>query len=144
MLAVSVDGNRKLYRFHRKTEALMILVFFEGLFVAEDSVVSTFVDTIQKAVRNTQGRGTCGDSQWTAARETSRKASKLDEEWMEVAVSHATKCEIKWSGRNQEGAGTTAGEEVKQVNSYLSHCALTTKYMSKAARVDMVTLHAVG
>ncbi|KAK9972431.1 hypothetical protein ABG768_025738 [Culter alburnus] len=51
---------------------------------------------------------------------------------------------IKWSGRNQEGAGTTAGEEVEQVNSYLSRCALTTKYMSKAAPVDMVTLHAMG
>lgn len=78
--------------------------------------------------------------------------------------------QIKWSGRNQEGAGTTAGEEVEQVNSYLSRCALTTKYMSKAgdclycvlsyskenclsynpfhlfstARVDMLTLHAMG
>ncbi|KAF4094529.1 hypothetical protein G5714_024551 [Onychostoma macrolepis] len=60
------------------------------------------------------------------------------------ARAHATKCEIKWSGRNQEGAGTTAGEEVEQVNSYLSRCALTTKYMSKAARVDMLTLHAMG
>ncbi|KAK9970282.1 hypothetical protein ABG768_026237 [Culter alburnus] len=196
MLAVSADGNRNSDD----------PGFFEGLFVAEDSAVSTFVDTIQKAVRNTQGRGTCGDSQWTAARETSRRASKLDEEGMEVAVcrhgfllkalnmyrgeifayplylqkelmpakakffamdvaflpalqeltemkpflsimharAHATKCEIKWSGRNQEGAGTTAGEEVEQVNSYLSRCALTTKYMSKAARVDMVTLHAMG
>ncbi|KAK9981838.1 hypothetical protein ABG768_001362 [Culter alburnus] len=205
MLAVSADGNRKLYRFHRNTSS-DDPGFFEGLFVAEDSAVSTFVDTIQKAVRNTQGRGTCGDSQWTAARETSRRASKLDEEGMEVAVcrhgfllkalnmyrgeifayplflqkelmpakakffamdvaflpalqeltemkpflsimharAHATKCEIKWSGRNQEGAGTTAGEEVEQVNSYLSRCALTTKYMSKAARVDMVTLHAMG
>ncbi|XP_047678754.1 uncharacterized protein LOC113652341 [Tachysurus fulvidraco] len=85
MLAVSADGNRKLYRFHRNTSS-DDPSFFEGLFVAEDSVVSTFVDTIQKAVRNTQGRGTCGDSQWTAARETSRKASKLDEEGMEVAV----------------------------------------------------------
>ncbi|KAF3842480.1 hypothetical protein F7725_024431 [Dissostichus mawsoni] len=47
MLAVSADGNRKLYRFRRST---------------------------------------CGDSQWTAARETSRRASKLDEEGMEVAV----------------------------------------------------------
>ncbi|KAI4819445.1 hypothetical protein KUCAC02_004691 [Chaenocephalus aceratus] len=84
--------------------------FFNGLFVAEDSA--------------TQGRGTCGDSQWTAARETSRRASKLDEEGMEVAII--------WSGKNQEGAGMTAGEEVEQVNSYLSRCALTTKYMSKA------------
>ncbi|KAI9537927.1 hypothetical protein NQZ68_020910 [Dissostichus eleginoides] len=47
-------------------------------------------------------------------------------------ASHATKCEIKWSGKNQEGAGMTAGEEVEQVNSYLSRCALTTQYMSKA------------
>ncbi|XP_077051713.1 uncharacterized protein LOC143701906 isoform X1 [Siphateles boraxobius] len=217
MLAVSADGNRKLYRFRRNGSS-DDPGFFEGLFVAEDSTVSSFVDTIQKAVKNTQGRGTCGDSQWTAARETSRRASKLDEEGMEVAVcrhgfllkalnmyrgeifayplylqkelmpakaqffamdvackywpylekvasvlpalqelttmkpflsvmharAHATKCEINWSGRNQEGAGTTAGEEVEQVNSYLSRCALTTKYMSKAARVDMLTLHAMG
>ncbi|XP_026104653.1 uncharacterized protein LOC113097471 isoform X2 [Carassius auratus] len=217
MLAVSADGNRKLYRFRRNGSS-DDPGFFEGLFVAEDSVVSRFVDTIQKAVKNTQGRGTCGDSQWTAARETSRRASKLDEEGMEVAVcrhgfllkalnmyrgeifayplylqkelmpakaqffamdvackywpylekvasvlpalqelttmkpflsvmharAHATKCEINWSGRNQEGAGTTAEEEVEQVNSYLSRCALTTKYMSKAARVDMLTLHAMG
>ncbi|CAK6975960.1 uncharacterized protein LOC115539225 isoform X6 [Scomber scombrus] len=196
-------------------EALVTVLFFDGIFVAEDSAVSGFVDMIQKA---TQGRGTCGDSQWTAARETSRRASKLDEEGMEVAVchhgfllkalnmyrgeifaypmylqkelmpakaqffamdvackywpylekvasvlpalqelttmkpflsimharAHATKCEIKWSGRNQEGAGTTAGKEVEQVNSYLSRCALTTKYMLKAARVDMLTLHAMG
>ncbi|XP_030202206.1 uncharacterized protein LOC115535280 isoform X3 [Gadus morhua] len=216
MLAVSVDGNRKLYRFRRNGSS-GDHAFFEGLFVAEDSAVSGFVDMIQKAVKKTQGRGTCGDSQWTAARETSRRASKLDEEGMEVAVcrhgfllkalnmyrgeifaypmylqkelmpakaqffamdvackywpylekvasvlpalqelttmkpflsvmharAHATKCEIKWSGRNQEGAGTTAGEEVEQVNSYLSRCALTTKYMSKAARLDMLTLHAV-
>ncbi|KAJ8262138.1 hypothetical protein GJAV_G00162820 [Gymnothorax javanicus] len=205
MLAVSADGNRKLYRFRRNGSS-DDTAFFEGLFVAKDSAVSEFVDTVQKAVKNTQGRGTCGDSQWTAARETSRKARKLDEEGMEVAVcrhgvllkglnmyrgeifayplylqrelmpakakffamdvackywpylekaaralpalqelmemkpflsvmharAHATKCEIKWSGRNQEGAGTTAGEEVEQVNSFLSRCALTTKYMSKA------------
>ncbi|KAK0133340.1 hypothetical protein N1851_031157 [Merluccius polli] len=179
------------------------IAFAEGLFVAKDGAVSEFVDTVR---RSTQGRGTCGDSQWTAARESSRRASKLDEEGMEVAVcrhgfllkalnmyrgeifayplflqkelmpakaqffamgvaskywpylekaasvlpalqvltkmkpflsvmharAHATKCEIKWSGRNQEGAGTTASEEVEQVNSYLSRCALTTKYMAKA------------
>ncbi|KAF3837653.1 hypothetical protein F7725_009421 [Dissostichus mawsoni] len=168
MLAVSADGKRKLYRF-RRSGSSDDSAFFNGLFVAEDSVAH-------------------GDSQWTAARETSRRASKLDEEGMEVAVcrhgfllkalnmyrgeifayplylqkelmpakakffamdvaelttmkpflsvmharAHATKCEIKWSGKNQEGAGMTAGEEVEQVNSYLSRCALTTKYMSKA------------
>ncbi|KAI9520655.1 hypothetical protein NQZ68_015575 [Dissostichus eleginoides] len=173
----------------------------------------------------TQGRGTCGDSQWTAARETSRRASKLDEEGMEVAVcrhgfllkalnmyrgeifayplylqkelmpakakfyamdvackywpymekaasvlpalqelttmkpfvsvmharAHATKCEQPFTIRlngvgrtRRDGAGMTAGEEVEQVNSYLSRCALTTKYMSKAARLDMLTVHAMG
>ncbi|KAF4110033.1 hypothetical protein G5714_009285 [Onychostoma macrolepis] len=213
-LAVSADGNRKLYRFRRDTSS-DDPAFFEGLFVAEDVAVSRFVETIQKAVRNTQGKGTCGDSQWTAARETSRRASKLDEEGMEVAVcrhgfllkalnmyrgeifayplylqkelmpakaqffamdvackywpylekaasvlpalqdlttmkpflsvmharAHATKCEIKWSGRNQEGAGTTASEEVEQVNSYLSRCAQTTKYMSKAETFFVVPPH---
>lgn len=34
----------------------------------------------------TPGRGTCGASQWSAARETARRASKLDEEGLEVAV----------------------------------------------------------
>lgn len=217
MLAISVDGNRKLYRFLHN-ESSDDREFFDGLFVVEDSNVSAFVDTLQKVMKTTRGRGTCGDSQWTAARETSRKASKLDEEGMEVAVcrhgfllkalnmyrgeifaypmylhkelmsanaqffamdvackywpylekaarvlpvlqeltamkpflsvmharAHSTKCEIKWSGKNLEGAGTTAGEEVEQVNSYLSHCALTTKYMSKSARIDILTLHAMG
>ncbi|KAI9544896.1 hypothetical protein NQZ68_041836 [Dissostichus eleginoides] len=210
MLAVSADGNRKLYRF-RRSGSSDDSALFNGLFVAEDSAVTAFVDKIQRSLKNTQGRGTCGDSQWTAARETSRRASKLDEEGMEVAVcrhgfllkalnmyrgeifayplylqkelmpakakffamdvackywpymeklqepttmkpflsvmharAHATKCEIKWSGKNQEGAGMTAGEEVEQVNSYLSRCALTTQYMSKAARLDMLTVHAMG
>ncbi|XP_040907861.1 uncharacterized protein LOC121190895 isoform X2 [Toxotes jaculatrix] len=193
MLAVSADGNRKLYRFGQNGST-DDTAFFEGLFVAKDSEVSTFTETIQKAVKNTHGKGKCGDSHWTAARETSRRASKLDEEGMEVAVSrhgfllkalnmyrgeifayplflqkelmlvkpqffamdvackywpylekaasvipdlqeltkmkpflsvmharaHTTKCEIKWSGRNLEGAGITA------------------------ARVDMLTLHALG
>ncbi|KAI9522390.1 hypothetical protein NQZ68_036306 [Dissostichus eleginoides] len=213
MLAVSADGNRKLYRI-RRSGSSDDSALFNGLFVEEDSAVAAFVDKIQRSLKNTQGRGTCGDSQWTAARETSRRASKLDEEGMEVAVCrhgfllkalnmyrgeifayplylqkelmpakakffamdvackywpymekaarvlpalqelttmkpflsvmHATKCEIKWSGKNQEGAGMTAGEEVEQVNSYLSRCALTTQYMSKAARVDMLTVHAMG
>ncbi|XP_076874430.1 uncharacterized protein LOC143524906 [Brachyhypopomus gauderio] len=51
---------------------------------------------------------------------------------------------IVWSGRNLDGAGTTAGEEVEMVNSYLSCCALTTKYMTKSARNDMLTVHAIG
>ncbi|KAK5900195.1 hypothetical protein CesoFtcFv8_009592 [Champsocephalus esox] len=58
------------------------------------------------------------------------------------AKGHSTKCEVEWSGRNQEGAGLTVGEEV--VNSYLSRVATTTKYMSKARRTDMITIRARG
>ncbi|XP_076616610.1 uncharacterized protein LOC143339323 [Chaetodon auriga] len=85
ILAVSADGNRKLYRFGQSGSS-DDPAFFDGLFVAKDSEVSTFTETIQKAVKNTHGKGKCGDSQWTAARETSKRASKLDEEGMEVAV----------------------------------------------------------
>uniref|UniRef100_A0AAV2J5W2 Ion transport domain-containing protein n=1 Tax=Knipowitschia caucasica TaxID=637954 RepID=A0AAV2J5W2_KNICA len=53
-------------------------------------------------------------------------------------------CELEWGGRNQAGAGATIGEEVEQVNSFLSRAALCTKYMSKAARTDMLTVHAIG
>ncbi|XP_076852107.1 uncharacterized protein LOC143504700 [Brachyhypopomus gauderio] len=60
------------------------------------------------------------------------------------AKAHSTKCEIVWSGRPLDGAGTTAGEEVEMMNSYLSRCALTTKYMTKSAGNDMPTVHAIG
>ncbi|KAJ8337429.1 hypothetical protein SKAU_G00386490 [Synaphobranchus kaupii] len=36
------------------------------------------------------------------------------------AKAHTWKCEVKWGGRNQVGAGTTIGEEVEQTNSFLS------------------------
>ncbi|CAM4513258.1 unnamed protein product [Leuciscus chuanchicus] len=172
MLAVSVDGNRKLYRFRRNGSS-HDPGFFEGLFVAEDSAVSRFVDTIQKAVKNPlickifayplylQKELMPAKAQffamdmackyWPYLEKVTSVLPALQElttmkPFLSVmhARAHATKCEINWSGRNQEGAGTTAGEEVEQVNSYLSRCALTTKYMSKAARVDMLTLHAMG
>ncbi|KAI9523948.1 hypothetical protein NQZ68_022581 [Dissostichus eleginoides] len=41
---------------------------------------------------------------------------------------------IVWSGRNLEGAGSTAGEEVEMVNSFLSRCAITTKYTTKSGK----------
>ncbi|CAM4658775.1 unnamed protein product [Leuciscus chuanchicus] len=226
MLAISVDGNRKLYRFLRNGSSDSS--FFQGSFIAEDTSVSAFVDVLHKAVKQAgfklffnyylPGQGRCGSSSWTAAKETSKRTFKLDEEGMEVAVcrhgfllkalnmfrgeifaypmylhkelmcskprfiamdvmckywpylrksanilpdlqgltstrpflsvmhatAHSTKCEITWSGKNQDGAGSTAGEEVEQVNSYLSRCALTTKYMSKGARVDMLTIQAMA
>ncbi|KAF1394377.1 hypothetical protein PFLUV_G00026530 [Perca fluviatilis] len=49
------------------------------------------------------------------------------------AKAHDFKCEVKWSGAYQEGAGSTLGEEVEQCNAFLSRIAVTTKHMSKAA-----------
>ncbi|XP_027138177.1 uncharacterized protein LOC113746493 isoform X2 [Larimichthys crocea] len=60
------------------------------------------------------------------------------------AKAHTGKCEVSWGGRNQEGAGSTIGEEVEQVNSFLSRAALTTKYMTKSGRADMITVLAMG
>nr|XP_024657204.1 uncharacterized protein LOC112433120 [Maylandia zebra] len=51
---------------------------------------------------------------------------------------------IKWGGAFQDGDGSTVGEEVEQVNSFLSRAAITTKYMSKAGRTDMLSLLALG
>ncbi|CAL8275800.1 unnamed protein product [Arctogadus glacialis] len=48
------------------------------------------------------------------------------------AKAHDLKCDVKWSGAYQEGAGLTLGEEVEQVNAFLSRIAVTTKHMSKA------------
>ncbi|KAG7455547.1 hypothetical protein MATL_G00257940 [Megalops atlanticus] len=60
------------------------------------------------------------------------------------AKAHDLKCEIKWGGGNQVGAGSTSGEEVEQVNSFLSRLAITTKFMSKPARTNMLTLQCMA
>nr|XP_033947184.1 uncharacterized protein LOC117452580 [Pseudochaenichthys georgianus] len=51
MLAVSADGNRKLYRF-RRSGSSDGSAFFNGLFVAEDSAVAAFVNKIQRSLKN--------------------------------------------------------------------------------------------
>ncbi|XP_031159719.1 uncharacterized protein LOC116053008 isoform X2 [Sander lucioperca] len=60
------------------------------------------------------------------------------------AKAHTAKCEVRLGGRSQDGAGNTVGEEVEQVNSFLSRAALVTKYMTKAGRVNMLTQQAMG
>jgi len=54
--------------------------------------------------------------------------------------------QVRWGGRSQDGAGNTVGEEVEQVNSFLSRAALTTKYMTKSGwlvekRVNPCVVH---
>ncbi|KAF4104369.1 uncharacterized protein LOC131554108 [Onychostoma macrolepis] len=56
------------------------------------------------------------------------------------AKAHDFKCEVKWSGAYQDGAGCT---EVEQCNAFLSRIAVTTKHMSKPGRTDMLTLMAM-
>ncbi|CAM4491361.1 unnamed protein product [Leuciscus chuanchicus] len=197
MLAVSVDGNRKLYRFKSQPGPDG---FFDGVFLANDAEVSSFVDHIHGTTGHNPGKGRCGLGQWTAARESANKsANKLDEEGVEVAVcrhgvllkalnmfrgeifayplylqkqlasqtrvvdhcpemkdllnmrpflsimhakAHSWMCEVIMT--LNEGAGTTIGEEVEQVNSFLSRAAICSKYMSKAVRTDMLTIQASG
>ncbi|KAL2088295.1 hypothetical protein ACEWY4_015194 [Coilia grayii] len=59
------------------------------------------------------------------------------------AKAHSWACELKWSGRHQVGAGNTIGEEVEQVNSFLSRAGISTKYMSKGARADILSILAI-
>ncbi|XDV21836.1 hypothetical protein PO909_026856 [Leuciscus waleckii] len=216
MLAVSVDGNRKHYRFKNAARSEE-QALFKDIFIAKDDEVERFVDYIHSTTNHVSGRGVCG-GEWSAARETSsRSSSKIDEEGLELAVcrhgvflgalnmfrgeifayplylqnklankpisffamdvtckywpylnkvakscpelqhllgmkpflsvfhakAHDFKCEVKWSGAYQQGAGLTLGEEVEQCNAFLSRIAVTTKHMSKAGRTDMLTLMAM-
>ncbi|XP_039862225.1 uncharacterized protein LOC120717989 [Simochromis diagramma] len=221
MLAVSIDGNHKLYRF-QSNASTSEQGNFEGVFIEKDEEVAEFVKYIQRHTNDVPGKGLCGSSSWTAAKESTKKSTgKLDEEGMEIAVclllvllaalnmfrgeifayplflqrksaasvpghitflcadvackyfpyltsvaqqcpelrnllsmrpflsvmhakAHTWICEIKWGGAFQDGAGSTVGEEVEQVNSFLSRAAITTKYMSKAGRTDMLSLLALG
>ncbi|KAF4095257.1 hypothetical protein G5714_024335 [Onychostoma macrolepis] len=79
MLAVSVDGNRKHYRFKNAARSEEQAIF-KDVFIAKDEDVTRFVDYIHKTSKHVSGRGVCG-GEWSAARETSqRSASKVDEE----------------------------------------------------------------
>ncbi|KAI9539239.1 hypothetical protein NQZ68_009316 [Dissostichus eleginoides] len=69
MLAIAVDGNRKHYRF-KKSRGTDEPSLFDGLFIAQDSKVSAFVDKIR--------------SQMTSLAEKS--SAKVDEEGLQIAV----------------------------------------------------------
>ncbi|XP_073725211.1 uncharacterized protein [Misgurnus anguillicaudatus] len=84
MLALCADGNRKVYRFRQSKGSEE--PYFDGTFIAKDTDVHHFVDEIGSKIKSSAGKGICGASQWSAARETARRASKLDEEGLEVVV----------------------------------------------------------
>ncbi|KAJ4923580.1 hypothetical protein JOQ06_021491, partial [Pogonophryne albipinna] len=86
ILAVSVDGNRKHYRF-KHAARLEEKATFEGVFIAKDEEVTRFVDYIHRTTKHVPGRGVCG-GEWSAARETSqRSSSKVDEEGLGACVA---------------------------------------------------------
>ncbi|CAM4587224.1 unnamed protein product [Leuciscus chuanchicus] len=200
MLAVSVDGNRKLYRFKSQPGPDG---FFDGVFLANDAEVSSFVDHIHGTTGHNPGKGRCGLGQWTAegvevavcrhgvllkalnmfrgeifayplylqkqlASQTVQffcsdvvckywpYLQRVVDHCPEMkdllnmrpflsimhAKAHSWMCEVIMT--LNEGAGTTIGEEVEQVNSFLSRAAICSKYMSKAIRTDMLTIQASG
>ncbi|XP_038071093.1 uncharacterized protein LOC119739989 [Patiria miniata] len=57
------------------------------------------------------------------------------------AKAHSWDCQVLWGGRNQDGAGAGAGEDMELFFSYLSRCGSTTKNMGKANREDTLTSH---
>ncbi|XP_059371302.1 uncharacterized protein LOC132109310 [Carassius carassius] len=59
------------------------------------------------------------------------------------AKAHDFKCEVKLSGAYKEEAGSTLGEQVEQCKAFLSRIAVTTKHMSKAGCIDMLTIMAM-
>ncbi|XP_019212755.1 uncharacterized protein LOC109201503 isoform X1 [Oreochromis niloticus] len=129
VLAVSVDGNCKLYRF-QSNASTSEQANFEGVFIEKDEEVAEFVKYIQRHTNDVaQLRNLLSMRPFLSVMH---------------AKAHIWKCEIKWGGAFQNGAGSTVGEEVGQVNSFLSRAAITMKYMSKAGRTDMLTLLALG
>ncbi|XP_025761145.1 uncharacterized protein LOC102081513 isoform X2 [Oreochromis niloticus] len=133
VLAVSVDGNRKLYRFQSNTSTSE-QANFEGVFIEKDEEVAEFMKYIQRHTNDVA-------QQCPELRNLLSMHPLLS---VMHAKAHIWKCEIKWGGAFQDGAGSTVGKEVGQVNSFLSRAAITTKYMSKAGRTDMLTLLALG
>ncbi|KAF3850521.1 hypothetical protein F7725_012293, partial [Dissostichus mawsoni] len=189
MLAVCCDGNRKHYRFS-KSKGTEEPPIYEGLFLAKDEEVATFVDLVRGNMKSGNDSAVCGTAKFTAGREMSKKSgAQIDEEGIQVAVcrhgfllrglnhfrgeiyaypmflqkemskkanvdffcmdvtcrywpylnkiaeglpellpltemrpflsvmhakAHTAKCEVRWGGRSQDGAGNTVGEEVEQ------------------------------
>ncbi|XP_057306565.1 uncharacterized protein LOC130644823 isoform X2 [Hydractinia symbiolongicarpus] len=55
------------------------------------------------------------------------------------AKAHSSSCQILWDGRMKSGTGLTTGEEVEQVNSYLSRLGNSTKHQLREVRNDTIT-----
>nr|XP_033960705.1 uncharacterized protein LOC117462541 [Pseudochaenichthys georgianus] len=86
MLAVCCDGNRKHYRFS-KSKGTEEPPIYEGLFLAKDEEVATFVDLVRGNMKSGNDSAVCGTAKFTAGREMSKKSgAQIDEEGIQVAV----------------------------------------------------------
>lgn len=78
-----------------------------------------------------------------------KKAGGVEGSGMKPALSvmhakaHNWTCQVIWGGRLQEGSACSTGEEVEQINSYMSRCGNTTKYMLPENREELITEHAL-
>lgn len=43
--------------------------------------------------------------------------------------AHNWTCQVIWGGSWQDGSAASTGEEVERINSHMSRCGNTTKYM---------------
>ncbi|KAF3856924.1 hypothetical protein F7725_017647 [Dissostichus mawsoni] len=131
MLAIAVDGNRKHYRF-KKSRGTDEPSVFDGLFIAQDSKVSAFVDKIRSQMTIKSGRDVCGPATFTVCRETSHKSrAKVDEEGLQIAVCRhgillhmPTQCSCRRSWL-----------KLRMQHSFV--------WMLRAARADMITVLAM-
>ncbi|XP_044163520.1 uncharacterized protein LOC114951222 isoform X3 [Acropora millepora] len=79
-----------------------------------------------------------------------RKAGGLDGSNMKPALSvmhakaHNWTCQVIWGGRWQVGSACSTGEEVEQINSHMSRCGNTTKYMLPENREELITEHVLS
>ncbi|CAM4597223.1 unnamed protein product [Leuciscus chuanchicus] len=79
MVAMSLDGNRKMYRFNRN--GINENPYFDGTFFAKNEEVAEFLQTIRDKIKTSPGRPICGNSHFKAGSESNKKSqSKLDDE----------------------------------------------------------------
>ncbi|CAM4573646.1 unnamed protein product [Leuciscus chuanchicus] len=60
------------------------------------------------------------------------------------AKAHTGKCEVRWGGRSQEGAGNTVVRAALERKLLTCSTSSPTKYMTKSGRGDMITVLAMG
>ncbi|KAA0716633.1 hypothetical protein E1301_Tti023845 [Triplophysa tibetana] len=80
-VAVSADGNRKLYRFS-KTKGLEEQPFFDGVFLASDKAVATFVDCVREKIKPTIQKTKEVKEDIEAIKESTQRSDEELQQWV--------------------------------------------------------------